>query len=1028
MSQPSVTSAAPPPSEALEGLLAIYGQLTAHLPAPVEEAVEGAEIGHFVLQERIAEGGMGVVWRAEQTEPVHREVAVKIIKPGLNSEDFMRRFRVELESLARLEHPHIARVYDAGITPRGRPFLVMELLRDAAPVTDWCRSRAADLRTRLELFARICATVQFAHQRGVIHRDLKPSNLLVSDEGGAPRPVVIDFGVARAAGPSGEGLTLATEPGRILGTPAYMSPEQAAAGDAATDTRSDVYALGCVLYELVTGEPPFDHSRIRTSSLVELARLLREEHPPTPSDRLRRAGEPVLAAKVRGELNWIVMKALAKEPAHRYASALALEEDVRRYLRGDAVLARPASLLYRARKFAARHKSAAAAAAAALVSLLAATGISLYQARRETRERQNAEAILRFFDEDLVAAARHAADAGGSADPLDAAARRVAEEFADRPVLAARLRTTLGRAYLKMGDSTRAAAVLPDAYEILLRELGPAHSETLRAAAGMAEWKLAAGDAAAAVRQWRAVLAALSDDHSQEYREAALGLATALARSGDLTAATPAFDKLLADARRAPGSDPDFPARAALGYAAAVENTDAARSDALIAEALAARESRLGPGHAETLAAASALARIRERSGDSASALTLLRNAYDGLRTALGPGHPKALAAQTALADASERLGDEQTALDLSIAAAHALASSGRDTEAVTAFFHAARLARHFHRHEQADRYRATGWSLHRRAGLPLDVSFLPRSRACRLEENGHWYQRVEVPMSWPDADAVCRALGGHLATLTSPAENDFVYFKLAADSIAWLGAQRDSAGQWSWITGEPFDWTNWAPGEPSNWENVERCLNYGTSVLTHFRKGSQWNDHHESGEHSGWPLTYPVCEWEPPAQPPPFTSHAPRAASLPRTSLRHYECTGHWYARINVPMTWTDAAAVCAALGGSLALAGDEEENGWLYSEFATDRLCWLGVTDRGEEGVWKSSAGTALTYLPFASGEPNNTDGLEHFVNFGNSPLTGIRPFGPEWNDASDEGEWLTRLVTYPICEWPARPATLP
>jgi tetratricopeptide (TPR) repeat protein len=1022
-----VIPSGPPPSEALDGLMAIYGKLTSQLPPAMEEAVEGAEIGHCRLCERIAEGGMGVVWRAEQLEPVHREVAVKILKHGMDTAEFVRRFHIELEALARLEHPNIARVYDAGMTPRGRPFLVMELVREAAPVTDFCRRTGADLRARLELFAKICATVQFAHQRGVIHRDLKPSNLLVSCEDGVPRPVVIDFGVARAAGPAGEGGTLATEPGRILGTPAYMSPEQAAAGEAATDTRSDVYALGCVLYELITGQPPFDHSRIRTSSLIELARLLHDEHPPTPSDRLRREGDTVLAAKVRGELNWIVMKALAKDPAQRYPTAAGLEDDVRRYLRGDAVNARPASVIYRLRKFAARHKPAAAATLAALLSLVVMTGVSLYQARREARERQNAEAILRFFDEDLVTAARLAADAGGTADPLDAAARRVDVEFSDRPVLAARLRTTLGRAYLKMGDPARAGHVLPDAWKVLTSELGAEHPETLRAAAGVAEWKLATGETAESERLWRSLLPALEKNGpGDEALEAALGLARALGRAGKTPDAIREFESLLARARRSPGGKAEFAERVALTFAAMLQvHGDLERADFLCSETLARRETRLSPDHPETLAAAGALAGVREASGEATSALTLLRRSFDGLRTSLGAGHPKTLAAQTTFAEACERLGDEQTALSLSIGAGHALAAAGRDAAAVDSFFNAGRLAERFHVAEYADRYRATAWDIRRRAGLPMEAASLPRSRAQFFSGNGHWYQRIEVPMSWTDAAAVCRELGGYLATSTSGEENTFLHWWLASSCVCWLGGYRDEAGRWGWVTGEPFVWAHWGEGEPSNSEGLERYLNFGSSLLTHFRKQAWWNDHQDSGTHSGWILTYPICEWDPPAVPPPSPAHTAQTASLPRTVARRYDCNGHWYARINIPMSWAGADTICRALGGRMACPRSSEENEFLFENFATDRLCWIGASDGAVEGQWTDAAGTPLTYAPWTAGEPNNSESVEHYAQFGSAPYAGIRYFGAEWNDADADGAWLARMITFPICEWDSQPA---
>ncbi|HWB06951.1 MAG TPA: lectin-like protein [Verrucomicrobiales bacterium] len=1020
---PPHPSTAPDTATALDGMMAIYGKLTASLPPVVEEALPGAEIGNFRLIEKLAEGGMGVVWRAEQLTPVHREVALKILKLGMDTLEFVRRFHIELEALARLEHPNIARVYDAGITPRGRPFLVMELVRGGEPLTDFCRRSGADLRTRLALFATTCAAVQYAHQRGVIHRDLKPSNLLVSNEDGTPRLVVIDFGVAHAAGAAGESGN-PTEPGRILGTPAYMSPEQADAGEAAADTRTDVYALGCVLYELITDQPPFDHDRIRTSSLVELARLLREEMPPRPSDRLRRAGEPSAAARVRGELDWVAMKALAKDPERRYRAAAALEDDVSRYLRGEAVMARPSSMAYRLRKLAARHKPATAAIIVATLALLIITGLSMWQAQREAQERQNAEAILRFFDHDLVSAARQTADAGGSSDPLDAAARRIDSEFGDRPVLAARLRTTLGRAYLTMGDPARAERILPAAFKILTDDLGPHHAEALRAAAGMAELSLARHNPNDSVKQWRSVLSSLEMNGSRdtpEHREASLGLAQSLAAAGEQSEAVKKFESLLQRSRAAPGVDTGFSGRVALAFAAALMNAgEAAPADSLIQEALKERETLLGPVHPETLAAVSALARVKEELGDAGAARDLLRRASDGLRNALGGAHPKTLAAQKRFAGSCERLGDEEMAMSVTISAAHALISCGRDREAIDEFLTASRLAQHFSVPEAADRFRATAWTISRRLGLPVDGKWLTRSRMVRFPQNGHLYQRFEIPMSWTDADAACRALGGHLATINSEAENQFVFAWMASDYVCWLGARRESDGTWRWVTGEPFDWTHWAGGEPSNMDNQENFLNFGNSRLTFLRKGDAWNDHRDGGDNSGWWLTYPVCEWEGPDVPPMPPSPAMQAASLPRTSVRFFQGTGHWYARINEPMSWTDAAEVCKALGGYLACPATAEENDFIYNQFASDRLCWLGGTDADHEGQWSWVSGEPFTFTKWAHTEPNNSDGEEHYLQTGSDARNRSRLFIREWNDMTVYGDWRARLVTYPVCEW--------
>ena len=1010
----SASNTSPPPAGsdpgfALDGLMSIYGQYSASLPESVEEAAPGAVLGQCRLLERIAEGGMGVVWMAEQLSPVHRTVAFKIMKAGMDSAEFLRRFGVELESLSRLEHPNIARIYDAGITPRGRPFLVMELVRGASSITDWCRRESVGLRARLELFASICGAVQHAHSRGIIHRDLKPSNLLVTADSGAARPVVIDFGIARALN-TDPNAALATETGRVLGTPAYMSPEQASAGLGAADTRADVYALGCVLYELLTGLPPFDHERIRTSSMAELVRILREEDPPPPSERLRRSGKS--GSALRGELDCIVMRALEKDPERRYRTAAALEDDLQRYLRGETVHARPSSLSYRLRKLAARHKPATAAIVVGALALLLLTAVSLWQARREMLERQNAEAILRFFDEDLVATARESAAASGSMDPLEAAARRIDDEFSGRPVLAARLRTTLGRAWLQLGDTARAAAVLPEAHRLLTTELGPKHPETLRAAAGMTELCLAQGDAAAAVAGWREVLAALDANAHKEHGEATLGMAAALAASGDKAVATPLFESLLA------APDQALSWRAALAFAELLTDRDAARAEQLVQRVVSERSQQLGKEHPDTLTAMGRLAVLRENGGDAEGARQLLRSVADGFRAALGGAHPRTLRAQQEFASACERLGDETTALSVTISAAHAFLSSGRERDAMLRFIEAGRLSQHLSMPEAADRFRTEAWRLSRQLGLPVEGPWLPRSHPVQRPGNGHWYQRLELPMTWTDADAACRALGGHLATIDSAEENHWVHGWFAQTFVCWLGAHRGDDGQWQWVTGEPFTWTNWAGGEPSDTGGEEKYLNFGSSRLTFFRKDDTWNDHRNTGDNSGWWLTYPVCEWEPPALPPAQPAPAARAAGLARSSLRTFG--GHWYARINESMTWEEAEAVCVALGGHLACIGSDEENTFVFDQFAGDRYCWLGATDAGHEGEWRWVTGEPFNFTAWGSAEPSNSLVGEHCITTGQDAWNDARAFTRQWNDMPVQGDWAGRMITSPVCEW--------
>lgn len=374
--------------------------------AGVRREEPGTVIGHFRLVKVIGEGGMGSVWEAEQNAPIKRRVALKIIKLGMDTEEVVKRFERERRTLALMAHPHIAQVYEAGATPAGRPFFAMELV-DGTAITLHCAQAGLTLRDRLALFLDVCAAVEHAHQKGVIHRDLKPSNILVAD--GAVK--VIDFGIAKATQESTDGLL--TQQAQVLGTPAYMSPEQAESNGTDVDTRTDVYSLGAVLYELLSGALPFDPKRLAGTHPQEVQRILREEEPPRPStraipmlerktDRSRQPAPPsapqpptgIHPAELRNDLDWIVMKALSKERGRRYASAASFAADVRRFLAGEAVNAVPPTLAYRAGKFVRRNKAAVAAVAGIVLALSAGLIISLRQVQR-TNEALAGEARAR---------------------------------------------------------------------------------------------------------------------------------------------------------------------------------------------------------------------------------------------------------------------------------------------------------------------------------------------------------------------------------------------------------------------------------------------------------------------------------------------------------------------------------------------------------------------------------------------------------------------------------------------------------
>ncbi|MFO0811553.1 MAG: serine/threonine-protein kinase [Gemmataceae bacterium] len=372
---------------------------------PESVGTAGAVIaGRYKLLQKLGEGGMGTVWMAEQTAPVKRLAALKLVKPGMDSGEVIARFEAERQALALMDHPNIAKVLDGGTTADGRPFFVMELVK-GLPLTAYCDERLLTVRQRLELFAQVCAAVQHAHQKGIIHRDLKPTNVLVTEHDGTPVPKVIDFGLAKAlhAAHALTERTLYTAFGAVVGTPLYMAPEQVATNALDVDTRTDVYALGVILYELLTGTTPLERARLAKAAWDEVRRLIREEEPPKPSTRLSssdalpsvaalRQAEPAALGKlVRGELDWIALKALEKDRNRRYESATALSRDVQRYLADEPVEACPPTAAYRLRKFARKHRGPLSAAATLAVVLLAATGVSLWQA--DVARRSEAAAV-----------------------------------------------------------------------------------------------------------------------------------------------------------------------------------------------------------------------------------------------------------------------------------------------------------------------------------------------------------------------------------------------------------------------------------------------------------------------------------------------------------------------------------------------------------------------------------------------------------------------------------------------------------
>ena len=456
---------------------------SAEASTSLSEIVEqpGGWIDHYQLLSILGEGGMGIVYRAEQEEPINRQVALKVIKPGMDSERVIARFEAEKQALALLDHPNIARIFDAGTTELGRPYFVMEYV-EGIPITDYCDQHKLTIEDRLSLFLQVCQAVQHAHQKGIIHRDIKPSNILVCLQDHRAAPKIIDFGVAKALAQPLTERTLFTEQGQLFGTPEYMSPEQADIVSEDIDTRSDVYSLGVLLYVILTGVLPFDPKTFRKGGIEHIRQFIRETDPKAPSTQLsklggkakvvaenRRTQVSTLARRLHKELEWIPLKAMRKERKERYQSASELATDIENYLNGAALIAGPPSAVYKLKKFVRRNRTLVTGIAAVVTVLIVGVVVSTIFAVRAEQKARTAQAISNFFSNDVLASVDPLTGEKpvASLEPiLDIATQHLEGKFKNEPLIEASIRYTLGRRYWHIGKYNAAEANIKRAFEL----------------------------------------------------------------------------------------------------------------------------------------------------------------------------------------------------------------------------------------------------------------------------------------------------------------------------------------------------------------------------------------------------------------------------------------------------------------------------------------------------------------------------------------------------------------------------------
>jgi serine/threonine protein kinase len=622
-------------------------------------------IGPYHLLQKIGEGGMGEVWVAEQHKPIHRRVALKLIKAGMDTRQVIARFESERQALAMMDHPAIAKVFEAGETDEGHPYFVMEYVQ-GIPITAYCDQNRLTTQERLELFEQICEGVQHAHQKAVIHRDLKPSNILVAIQDGKAVPKIIDFGVAKATAQSLTERTIYTELGVLIGTPEYMSPEQAEMTGQNVDTRTDVYSLGAILYELLVGALPFDPKELRRAGFDEIRRKIREEEPPKPSTKLstmgdasttqaenRRTERPALIRQIRGDLDWITMKALEKDRTRRYGSPSDLAADIDRYLHNQPIIARPPSTMYKTKKFVRRHRVGVGVAATLAVLLAAFSVTTAIQARRiaSERDRANQEAKAAGQVSDFLVSLFKVSDPsealGNSItarEILDKGSTRMKDELKEQPQIRARLMDTMGVVYKNLGLYKQSAPLLEQALEARRLTLGhddPAVSESL-VSLGQLHYEL--GNFKEAERLFRESLdirRKLTGDEDSKVSDVLNDLAMSLNSQGRYAEAEPLYRQALAIRQKLLGDQSLDVAQSLNNLGLLLYRTGAfAEAEQLFRKALEVNLKLLGEEHPEVSMNFNNLGLVLRDIGKLPEAEEAFRQTLAMDRKFYGPDHP----------------------------------------------------------------------------------------------------------------------------------------------------------------------------------------------------------------------------------------------------------------------------------------------------------------------------------------------------------------------------------------------------